>query len=146
MNYGEIDILVNKYMKANFHAGSERRSYFDLEREDISFKGYGERNGLMYLADVMDSYYADVKIKPKTENIDEGNGTVNLVFRDCNNELIDINFSFDDFSELYMTYFISLIWEYLQLEKRWISKVHDFSRNIVSSDFTRDAKIKKVLK
>lgn len=146
MKYGEIDKLIGKYMKSNFHSGSERRCYFELERKDPkTFKGYGERNGLMYLADVMNCYYVDVFIKPKTENAKETEGSIKFGFREDDKDLMNVYLSFKDFEELHMKYFISLIWEYLTMEKRWVTKSSDFSNGVIAQDFIRDNKIDNIV-
>lgn len=146
MKYGKIDKLVGKYMKSNFKSGSERRCYFELERkEPVRFKGYGEKSGLMYLADIMNHYYVDVAIKPKVEDAEETEGSIRLAFRDDDKELMCVYTTFAEFEELQMKYFISLIWEYLTMEKRWISKTNDFSNGVIAQDFIRDNKIDNIV-
>jgi hypothetical protein len=148
MNYGKIDKLIGKHMRSNFGKSSERRDYFKMEREDKrgGFKGYGEKNGIMYLADVMNSYYIDVNIMPKVEEKDATEGTVKMVFRADDDDLIRIYFNFKDTNEINVKYFMELVWEYLQMEKRWHSKVHEFSNGILSPEFLRNNQIENILK
>lgn len=135
MNYDKIDKLVSKYLRPNFgNKNLERRDYFKLEKEDPkSFKGYGAKNGMMYLGDINNTYYIDINIIPYTESKNESKGSVRMVFRKDSDDLIRKYYTFNDITEVDIKWFTKLIVEFIAMTQEWNNKVSDFQKGKLSS-------------
>lgn len=147
MNYHKIDKIVAKYLKPNFGSYMERRDYFKIEKGNpINFKGYGQKNGLMYLIDVNDDYYLDFKIKPKTNDKTEVNGEVMIDFRKNDSSIMRKYYTFQTINEVEIRYFISLVIEFIDMYTKWNGKVKEFTNGKLSADFKRIDYVETVLK
>ena len=138
MNFKEIDNLIGSRLNNRF-GSTERRDYKKLEnkRPDI-FKGYGNKQGLMYLTTVSYDLYVDV-------NIFENYFT--LVFRKDDDDLIEIDsrkhmgrLDFIGGNNL-LYYFLQLIDEYLYVEQRF----NLFNSGTIPTDLERAKKIDSIL-
>ena len=130
MNFKEIDNLIGSRLNNRF-GSTERRDYKKLEnkRPDI-FKGYGNKQGLMYLTTVSYDLYIDVNITDK----------VILSFRKDDDKLITVHSDFDSLQyNLYI--FITLIDEYIYV----INRFNNFNSGIIPQDLIRSNKIKQIL-
>lgn len=130
MEFKEIDQLIKNRL-TNIWSDTERRDYVKLEenKPDI-FKGYGNRNGLMFLTVVAYDLYIDINITDK----------IKMVFRKDDSVLL-VNFS--DFSkvEFNLDIFIILVEEYLDVCKRF----KQFNNGKIPEDIVRNIKINKIL-
>ncbi len=130
MNFKEIDNLIGSRLNNRF-GSTERRDYKKLEnkRPDI-FKGYGNKQGLMYLTTVSYHLYIDVNITDK----------VILSFRKDDDSMIKFYSDFENL-QLNLDIFISLIDEYIYVLKRF----NNFNSGIIPQDLIRTNKINQIL-
>lgn len=130
MNFKEIDNLIGSRLNNRF-GSTERRDYKKLEnkRPDI-FKGYGNKQGLMYLTTVSYDLYIDVNITDK----------VILSFRKDDDSMIKFYSDFENL-QLNLDIFISLIDEYIYVLKRF----NNFNSGIIPQDLIRTNKINQIL-
>jgi hypothetical protein len=137
MTFEEIDKLVETETDIHFH-GTERRDYRELEANDpVMFKGYGDRNGLMYLME-HGGYYIDINILKDS---------VKFKYRDGWDEgLIRTEFSFDDFTPQHIDMFIDLINEHVSIISEWCFRVEKFSKNNLPKEYIRAGKLNEITK
>jgi hypothetical protein len=130
LNFKEIDNLIGSRLNNRF-GSTERRDYKKLEnkRPDI-FKGYGNKQGLMYLTTVSYHLYIDVNITDK----------VILSFRKDDDSMIKFYSDFENL-QLNLDIFISLIDEYIYVLKRF----NNFNSGIIPQDLIRTNKINQIL-
>jgi len=130
LNFKEIDNLIGSRLNNRF-GSIERRDYKKLEnkRPDI-FKGYGNKQGLMYLTTVSYDLYIDVNITDK----------VILSFRKDDDSMIKFYSDFENL-QLNLDIFISLIDEYIYVLKRF----NNFNSGIIPQDLIRTNKINQIL-
>jgi len=130
LNFKEIDNLIGSRLNNRF-GSTERRDYKKLEnkRPDI-FKGYGNKQGLMYLTTVSYDLYIDVNITDK----------VILSFRKDDDSMIKFYSDFENL-QLNLDIFISLIDEYIYVLKRF----NNFNSGIIPQDLIRTNKINQIL-
>jgi hypothetical protein len=130
LNFKEIDNLIGSRLNNRF-GSTERRDYKKLEnkRPDI-FKGYGNKQGLMYLTTVSYDLYIDVNITDK----------VILSFRRNDDSMIKFYSDFENL-QLNLDIFISLIDEYIYVLKRF----NNFNSGIIPQDLIRTNKINQIL-
>jgi hypothetical protein len=138
MEFKEIDNLIKNRI-TNKWSTTERRDYVKLEKKYAKhlngekpdlYKGYGDKNGLMFLTVVAYDLYIDINITDK----------VKMVFRKDDSVLIT---KFSDFNnvELNLDIFITLVEEYIEVTKRF----NKFSRGIIPEDLIRNRKINQIL-
>jgi hypothetical protein len=130
MEFKEIDELIKNRL-TNIWSDTERRDYVKLEENKPGiFKGYGNRNGLMFLTVVAYDLYIDINITDK----------VKMVFRKDDSVLLT---KFSDFSkvEFNLDIFIILVEEYLDVCKRF----KQFNNGKIPEDIIRNIKINKIL-
>lgn len=138
MEFNEIDELIKNRI-TNKWSDTERRDYVKLEEKYAKhlngekpnfYKGYGDKNGLMFLTVVAYDLYIDINITDK----------VKMVFRKDDSRLMTNFSSFDDI-KLNLEIFITLVEEYLEVCNRF----KKFNRGKIPEDLIRNNKINQIL-
>lgn len=139
MIFDEIDKLINDSLNSRYkNRCVERRDYYKLEekwiREDPSLhsKGYGDRNGIMYLVDVDGFHYIDVRILK--ENI-------RLTFRMDESKFMDKSFTYEKFSKDYLSFFFYSIDNYFESD----SLFDKFNMGKIPLNVIRENKLNEIL-
>jgi len=134
MEFKEIDELVGKILDSKYGSDNERRDYREMEKKDpITFKGYGSRNGVMYLVDHGYDFYIDVRLLQDSFQI---------VFREYDNYILDITHKNTDDINEYLSSFFELISEYHDLMNRF----ELFNRGNIPIDIKRVNRINEIIK
>lgn len=140
MTFDEIDNLLKEEVKDKIK-GTCRRDYRKMEKENPGhFKGYGKKNGIMYLSDIDGSHYLDIRLLPNEVRID---------FRKDDSHKINMSFGIESgevlFSKENLDYFFYLIDEYYDVYKSLRKKISDFKHGIKSTEWTRNSKIENII-
>jgi hypothetical protein len=139
MTFEEIDKLVGESLSI-FGTDTERRDYRKLESENPGmFKGYGDKNGVMYLVDVSDDTYIDFFIR--VEN-------TSMVFREDDEELISLTLGNDISKENlkdYIDAFLALVDESENTQNILTSRLRSFSGGTIPIDLHRVNKINTII-
>lgn len=136
MTFDEIDNFIgDKLENANYVP--TRRDYREIERNDpIRFKGYGDRSGLMYLADVDGSHYIDINILPNSTKVSFRNDDHIIIRHDVKN---------DKYLKDYINAFLSLIDEYYESRKVLYSRIGEFNKGNIPKDIVRNNRIDQII-
>ncbi len=137
MEFKEIDKLIKETLNSRYPKNTERRDYYKLERnwikKDANHKiGHADRNGIMYLTDVDDSHYIDVRILKKD---------VVLTFRYDDYILMNRVFSYEDFTKNNILYFFYAIDYFLESYLLF----NKFNSGEIPIDFIRENKLNEIL-
>lgn len=135
MTFDEIDSLVNSSLKK--YKNTERRDYYKLEKQwlkagQTNLRNYGKENGIMYLVDVDNSHYIDIRI---LEN------SVRLTFRHDDTEFMDKSFSYEIFTKDHLSFFFYAIDDYLQSDTLF----DKFNRGEIPQLIIRENKLNEIL-
>lgn len=113
MTFEEIDKLIGDTLTKRYPKSTERRDYYKLEKQwlekdpNMRNKGYGDRNGIMYLTEVDYDHYIDVRILKND---------IRLTFRHDDTELMGKTFSYEKFTKDHLSFFFYAIDDFFEAD------------------------------
>lgn len=140
MTLEEIDKLVGDILYSKYMETVERRDYREIENKSPeSFRGYGEKNGIMYLVDLDNDLYIDIFLLKDS---------FKMVLREDSSKIINLTTSYSltiPTPKDYLLSFIGLVEEHDDIMIKQWKRYSSFNSGIIPIDLIRGNKIDEII-
>lgn len=140
MTLEEIDKLVGDILYSKYMETVERRDYREIENKSPEpFRGYGEKNGIMYLVDLDNDLYIDIFLLKDS---------FKMVLREDSSKIINLTTSYSltiPTPKDYLLSFIGLVEEHDDIMIKQWKRYSSFNSGIIPIDLVRGNKIDEII-